>query len=85
MRFSPAQVETMDGARRPGRPLRFTFEGGSVEVRAVRAHWYEAYTDPSFHPDEYFMVESTHETVYLLRYSTLFSSWWVRREGGGGT
>jgi len=80
VRFLPAHVTTMEGFRPPGRPLRFSFEGGDMEVSSVHAHWYEAYTDATFHPDEYYVVEAQDAAIYLLRYSTLFRSWWVRRD-----
>lgn len=78
MRFEPARVTTLDSHKSPGPPVRFAFGGKILDVAGVIRHWYTAYTDPSFHPDEYYRVEASDARVYVLRYSTLFSSWWVR-------
>ncbi len=83
MRFMPTRVSTLDAHKSPGRPTRFLVGDVMLDVTGVRRHWYVAYTDPSFHPDEYFSVVASDEKVYVLRYSTLFSSWWVREEEPG--
>ena len=78
MRFRHTRVKTFDSSRHPGQPVWFEFEGRGLEIEAVLERWSEAYQDPSYFPDEYYKVEASDRNVYLLRYSTLFKSWWVR-------
>ena len=78
MKFRHTRVKTVDSSRHPGQPVWFEFEGKGLEIEAVLEHWSEAYRDPSFFPEEYYKVEASDKNVYLLRYSTLFKSWWVK-------
>lgn len=80
--FRHTRVKTFDSSRHPGQPVWFEFEGKGLEVEAVLDRWSEAYRDPSFFPDEYYKVEASDTRIYLLRYSILFKSWWVREYEG---
>ncbi|HPS94280.1 MAG: hypothetical protein ABFD70_04825 [Syntrophaceae bacterium] len=78
MRFRPTRVKTLDSHKHPGEPTWFEIEGGGLDVELVVEHWNEAYVDPSFFPSEYYKVEASNRKIYLLKYSTLFKSWWVK-------
>jgi hypothetical protein len=82
MRFSHTRVKTLDSYKHPGEPRRFEFNELSLDVEQVLEHWNEAYVDPSFFPSEYYKVAASDRKIYLLRYSTLFKSWWVKEYSG---
>ncbi|HPR55509.1 MAG TPA: hypothetical protein PLV84_10305 [Deltaproteobacteria bacterium] len=82
MRFRHTRVKTFDSSRHPGQPVWFEYNGKGLEIEDVLERWSEAYQDPSFFPDEYYRVEASDRHVYLLRYSTLFKSWWVKEFEG---
>ncbi len=83
MRFIHAEVRTRDGHRHPGEPAAFVSAGDALRVEDVIEHWCQASVDPSFFPEEYFRVRASDRRVYLLRYSHLFGSWWIRHADGG--
>ncbi len=78
MKFAHTRVKTLDSHKHPGAPMWFEIDGNGLDVELVLEHWSEAYRDPSFFPSEYYKVEASDSRVYLLRYSTLFKSWWVK-------
>ncbi len=77
MRFKHAKVRTLDGHAYPGRPVRIEIDGEDVAVDTIVEHWKEAYVDSSFYPQEYYRVQASDRRSYVLRYSTLFKSWWI--------
>lgn len=82
MKYYQAKVKTLDSHIYPGRPVRIEIDGGkSMEIESVVDHWQEAYKDASFYPQEYFKVIASNKKVYILRYSTLFESWWSSELG----
>lgn len=65
-----ARVETYSGARLHERPLRFFWQGRSLEVREVLASWHE--------PDHLtFKVTAEDGAAYVLRYYQTDDSWEV--------
>ena len=82
MKFRHTRVKTFDSSRHPGQPVWFEINEKGLEIETILDHWNEAYQDPSFFPDEYFKVQASDNHVYLLRYSTLFKSWWVKEYEG---
>lgn len=82
MKFAHSRVKTLDSYKHPGEPTSFEVEGKDIGVNQILDHWNEAYTDPSFFPSEYYKVSASDGKVYLLRYSTLFRSWWVKEFSG---
>lgn len=81
MKFRHAKVKTIDSHAYPGRPRWVEIDGSRVGVESVVEHWKEAYVDPSFFPQEYFRVIASDNKHYVLKYSTLFKSWWVCESG----
>ena len=77
MKFRHANVKTFDSHKHPGRPVSFFLMDAELEVDEIIDHWSEAYQDPSFFPDEYFRIKASDGRVYILKYSTLFKSWWI--------
>jgi hypothetical protein len=82
MKFVHTRVKTLDSYKHPGQPIRFEVGVEHIEVDQVLDHWNEAYVDPSFFPCEYYKVADSNGKVYLLRYSTLFKSWWLKEDPG---
>ena len=82
MKFRPTRVKTFDCHKHPGRPVSFDMNGTGLEIEEIMEHWNEAYQDPSFFPDEYYKVKVSQGNVYILKYSTLFKSWWVKEFEG---
>ncbi|HVN72059.1 MAG TPA: hypothetical protein VMU10_08565 [Desulfomonilia bacterium] len=82
MKFRHTRVKTFDSGRHPGQPVWFEINEEGLEIEVILDHWNEAYQDPSFFPDEYFKVQASDRHVYLLKYSTLFKSWWVMEYEG---
>jgi len=82
MRFQHTRVKTFDSHRHPGQPVWFELRGTGLEIEVILDHWNEAYQDPSFFPDEYYKVRASDDKIYLLRYSMLFKSWWVKEFEG---
>jgi hypothetical protein len=82
MKFSHTLVKTLDAYKHPGEPTRFEVKEKGLDVEQILEHWSEAYTDASFFPSEYYRVTASDGKTYLLRYSTLFKSWWVREYPG---
>lgn len=80
MTYRPARVQTRDTIRYPGEPKTFEDDTGRHEITEILERWSEAATDPSFHPSEYFRVLDTDGRCHVLRYHTLFDSWWIREE-----
>ncbi|MBN2297825.1 MAG: hypothetical protein JXM72_04500 [Deltaproteobacteria bacterium] len=76
MKYSHAKVKTLDTCNYPGRPVRVEIDGKGMDIESVVDHWHEAYNDPSFYPQEYFKVITSDKKIYILRYCTLFESWW---------
>ncbi|HOO38151.1 MAG TPA: hypothetical protein PLU81_13215 [Deltaproteobacteria bacterium] len=81
MKFRHAKVKTLDSHTYPGRPCWVEIDGNGQDIEAVVDHWREAYIDASFYPQEYFKVLTADRNVYVLRYSTLFKSWWISESG----
>jgi hypothetical protein len=81
MKFRHAKVKTLDSHAYPGRPCWVEIDGNGQEIESVMEHWREAYVDPSFYPQEYYKVLTANNKVYVLRYSTLFGSWWISESG----
>lgn len=77
MKFRHAKVKTLDSHSYPGLPLWVEIDGEGLDIEFVVEHWREAYKDPSFYPQEYYKVQASNKKVYVLRYSTLFKSWWA--------
>jgi hypothetical protein len=82
MKFQHTRVKTFDSHHHPGQPVWFELGESGLEIEVILDHWNEAYQDPSFFPDEYFKVRASNDKIYLLRYSTLFKSWWVKEFEG---
>ena len=82
MKFQHAKVKTFDSHKHPGRPVSFDITGVELEIDDILDHWSEAYQDPSFFPDEYYKIKASDGHVYILKYSTLFKSWWVKEFEG---
>ncbi len=82
MKFHPARVKTFDCHKHPGRPVSFDMSGTGIEIEEILEHWSEAYQDPSFFPDEYYKIKASDGHVYILKYSILFKSWWVKEFEG---
>lgn len=82
MKFVHTRVKTLDSYKHPGQPVRFVAGDEPIEVDQVLDHWNEAYVDPSFFPCEYYKVSDSSGKIYLLRYSTLFKSWWLKEISG---
>ena len=81
MKFRHAKVKTLDSHVYPGRPFWIEVDGNGQEIESVVEHWREAYVDPSFYPQEYYRVITSDNRAYVLRYSTLFKSWWISESG----
>ena len=81
MKFRHAKVKTLDSHAYPGLPFWVEIDGNGREIESVVEHWREAYVDSSFYPQEYFKVCASDKKVYVLRYSTLFGSWWISESG----
>lgn len=82
MKFRHAKVKTFDSHRHPGRPVSFSVTEDELEVDEIIDRWSEAYQDPSFFPDDFYKVKASDGKVYILKYSTLFKSWWVKEFEG---
>ncbi|MDT8274056.1 MAG: hypothetical protein RRA35_12770 [Desulfomonilia bacterium] len=61
--------------------MEFEFDGKGFVVEEILDHWKEAYQNSSFYPQEYYKVQASDRQLYILRYSTLFRSWWAKRCG----
>lgn len=81
MNFRSARVRTADSYSSPGRPKWMEVDGEAEGIEEVLANWREAYEDPTFYPEEYYKVRAFSRKIYILRYSTLFDSWWVKDSG----
>lgn len=82
MKFRHAKVKTFDSHRHPGRPVSFSVTEDELEVDEIIDRWSEAYQDPNFFPDDFYKVKASDGKVYILKYSTLFKSWWVKEFEG---
>ncbi|MEA2101463.1 MAG: 1-(5-phosphoribosyl)-5-[(5-phosphoribosylamino)methylideneamino]imidazole-4-carboxamide isomerase [Thermodesulfobacteriota bacterium] len=78
MKYLSARVKTRDSFRHPGDPICFEYNGETHEVRAIMEHWKEARVDPSMYHEEFYRIEAQNRQYYILRYSVLFDSWWIR-------
>lgn len=82
MKFLHSHVRTLDSHSIPGRPFWFKLDGMTgLEIEEIVDHWKEAYLDPCFYPQEYYRVQASDKQMYILKYSTLFRSWWGKRCG----
>ncbi|MBN1635155.1 MAG: hypothetical protein JW920_01495 [Deltaproteobacteria bacterium] len=78
MSYSHTSVRTKDAYSHPGSPLSVEIDGEIVDVAQILERWTEAYQDPSFYPSQYFKIRALNKKIYILRYSMLFKSWWVK-------
>jgi len=85
MSYSHTRVRTKDTHNYPGSPLSLEIEGEVVDVEQIMERWTEAYQDPSFYPSQYFKIRALNKKMYILRYSMLFKSWWVKEYSARGT
>ena len=78
MRFRSARVRTADSYTSPGKPRWLELDGEYIDIEDVLTHWRQAYSDPTFYPEDFYMVRSIDKRTYILRYCSLFDSWWVK-------